>query len=114
MQRAPTEALSVSVDGRRLVVSLLSTDASGVTLLVRKKSSVPEPAALAATFGLTTREAEVLHWVACGKINRDVADILGMSARTVDKHLQHVFEKLHVETRTAAASVVMHGSALQD
>jgi len=53
---------------------------------------------------LTAREAEVLAWVARGKTNRDIADILGMSPRTVNKHLEHVFEKLGVETRTAAAA----------
>ena len=47
--------------------------------------------------------AEVLLWVARGKTNRDIAEILGMSPRTVNKHLEHVFEKLGVETRTAAA-----------
>lgn len=53
---------------------------------------------------LTARESEVLLWVARGKTNRDIADILGMSPRTVNKHLEHIFEKLGVETRTAAAA----------
>ena len=54
---------------------------------------------------LTPREVEVLSWLAKGKTNRDIADILGMSPRTVNKHLEHIFEKLGVETRTAAAAV---------
>jgi len=54
---------------------------------------------------LTAREAEVLSWLAKGKTNRDIADILGMSPRTVNKHLEHIFEKLGVETRTAAAAL---------
>jgi DNA-binding response OmpR family regulator/DNA-binding CsgD family transcriptional regulator len=54
---------------------------------------------------LTPREAEVLSWLAKGKTNRDIADILGMSPRTVNKHLEHIFEKLGVETRTAAAAL---------
>ena len=53
---------------------------------------------------LTPRETEVLTWLARGKTNRDIAEILGMSPRTVNKHLEHVFEKLGVETRTAAAA----------
>jgi DNA-binding response OmpR family regulator/DNA-binding CsgD family transcriptional regulator len=53
---------------------------------------------------LTAREGEVLLWVSRGKTNRDIADILGMSPRTVNKHLEHIFEKLGVETRTAAAA----------
>ena len=53
---------------------------------------------------LTPRETEVLSWVAKGKTNRDIADILGMSPRTVNKHLEHIFEKLGVETRSAATA----------
>ena len=59
------------------------------------------------TLGLTVREAEVLLWVAQGKGNADVATILGMSEKTVKIHLGHIFEKLNVETRTAAAVQAM-------
>jgi len=52
---------------------------------------------------LTPREAEVLLWVAQGKANSDIATILGMSEKTVKIHLGHIFEKLGVESRTAAA-----------
>jgi DNA-binding NarL/FixJ family response regulator len=54
---------------------------------------------------LTPRETEVLSWLAKGKTNRDIADILGMSPRTVNKHLEHIFEKLGVETRSAATAM---------
>ena len=54
---------------------------------------------------LTPREGEVLSWLAKGKTNRDIADILGMSPRTVNKHLEHIFDKLGVETRSAAAAI---------
>ena len=63
--------------------------------------------ALSAAFGLTLREAEVLFWVVSGKTNREIGMILGSSRRTVDKHLEHVFEKLGVETRTSAAGLAM-------
>lgn len=56
----------------------------------------------AALARLTPREREVLDWVAAGKTNRDIAAILGASPRTVEKHLERVYEKLGVETRTAA------------
>jgi len=52
---------------------------------------------------LTTREAEVLNWVAHGKTDEQIAAILGTSTRTVQKHLQNVYAKLGVENRTAAA-----------
>ena len=54
---------------------------------------------------LTPRETEVLSWLAKGKTNRDIAEILGMSHRTVNKHLEHIFEKLSVETRSAATAI---------
>ena len=55
------------------------------------------------TLGLTPREAEVLLWVAQGKGNRDIGLLLEMSEATAKRHLLHIFEKLGVETRTAAA-----------
>ena len=54
--------------------------------------------------GLTEREWEVIRWLATGKTDRDIGEILGISARTVHKHLQHIYEKLGVETRTAAVA----------
>ncbi|SEJ59213.1 DNA-binding response regulator, NarL/FixJ family, contains REC and HTH domains [Pseudomonas linyingensis] len=64
-------------------------------------------AALAHRYQLTGREVEVLEWVACGKTNRDIGEILGLSPRTVNKHLEHVYVKLGVETRTAAAALAI-------
>ncbi|WP_229708049.1 response regulator [Tistrella bauzanensis] len=55
-------------------------------------------------FGLTARESEVLLWVANGKPNRVIAEILELGARTVDKHVERIFAKLGVENRTAAAA----------
>ena len=63
--------------------------------------------AIALSFKLTPREAEVLYWVVKGKINRDIGDIIGSSPMTVKKHLERVFAKLGVETRTAAAGMAM-------
>jgi DNA-binding CsgD family transcriptional regulator len=51
---------------------------------------------------LSARQQQVLHWVAAGKTDRDISTILGISARTVGKHLQRIYERLGVETRTAA------------
>ncbi len=56
---------------------------------------------------LTGREAEVLHWIACGKTNREIGEILSISPRTVNKHLEQVYQKIGVENRTAAASVAL-------
>ncbi|CCF20947.1 Two-component transcriptional regulator, CheY-LuxR families (two-component signal transduction system) [Pseudorhizobium banfieldiae] len=54
-------------------------------------------------FVLTTRESEVLEWIAKGKSNRDIGEILGLSARTVNKHLEQIYVKLGVENRASAA-----------
>lgn len=54
-------------------------------------------------FALTQRESEVLLWIARGKANRDIAEILGLSPRTVNKHLEQVYAKLGVENRASAA-----------
>ena len=54
-------------------------------------------------FRLTTRESEVLEWIAKGKSNRDIGEILGLSARTVNKHLEQIYVKLGVENRASAA-----------
>ena len=64
--------------------------------------------AISLCFRLTAREAEVLYWVIKGKINRDIGDILGSSPMTVKKHLERVYAKLGVETRTAAAALAMN------
>jgi DNA-binding CsgD family transcriptional regulator len=56
---------------------------------------------------LTRREAEILSYVAVGKTNPEIGIILGISWRTVEKHLQHILERLGVETRTAAAAVAL-------
>ncbi|NIB42842.1 response regulator [Pseudomaricurvus alkylphenolicus] len=58
-------------------------------------------------FSLTGREAEVLNWIACGKTNKEIGEILSISPRTVNKHLEQVFQKVGVENRTAAASVAI-------
>ena len=72
-------------------------------IVMREVSDQAVIKAMRDAFTLTLREAEVLHWVAKGKTNRDVGDILGSSPMTVKKHLERVFVKLGVETRTAAA-----------
>ncbi len=51
---------------------------------------------------LTRREIEVLEWVARGKTNTEIGMILYISPRTVSKHLEHIYTKLGVESRTAA------------
>lgn len=62
---------------------------------------MPLPADFSAP-GLTQREDDVMHWLACGKTDAEIAALLTISRRTVQKHLEHIYVKLGVETRTAA------------
>jgi DNA-binding response OmpR family regulator len=72
----------------------------------------PDDEILRGHFPLTMRESEVLLWIAKGKSNRDIGEILGLSARTVNKHLEQIYVKLGVENRASAAvkaAHVLHG-----
>ena len=79
-------------------------------LRLAKDSSTNTPAEFCSELGLTTREGEVLSWLSKGKTNRDIAQILGLSPRTVDKHLEQIYAKLGVENRTAAAAIATSAS----
>ncbi len=102
---APGAVIAVGTStGMRLSVRNLGAAALGETMLlfaVQREG----PAARLADAALTPRETEVLSWLAKGKTNRDIGEILGTSPRTVNKHLEHIFEKLGVETRAAAAAL---------
>jgi len=74
-------------------------------LRLSKESGSALPPEFTSELGLTTREGEVLAWLSKGKTNRDIAQILGLSPRTVDKHLEQIYSKLGVENRTAAAAI---------
>lgn len=66
-------------------------------------SGIAKEEILSQRFALTHREAEILYWLTLGKTNKDISVILELSARTVNKHLEQVFQKLGVDNRTAAA-----------
>jgi DNA-binding response OmpR family regulator/DNA-binding CsgD family transcriptional regulator len=79
-------------------------------LRLAKDSCANMPAQFSSELGLTNREGEVLSWLSKGKTNRDIAQILGLSPRTVDKHLEQIYAKLGVENRTAAAAIAANTS----
>jgi DNA-binding NarL/FixJ family response regulator len=99
-------AVLLLAGGARLSVRNLGAANLGETmLLLAPHKEGATGAARLADASLTPRETEVLSWLAKGKTNRDIGEILGMSPRTVNKHLEHIFEKLGVETRSAAAAL---------
>jgi DNA-binding response OmpR family regulator/DNA-binding CsgD family transcriptional regulator len=77
------------------LLRLIEGDLGSDQTVLRKKLSVTE------------REAEVLLWIARGKSNRDIAEILSLSPRTVNKHLEQIYAKLGVENRTSAAALAV-------
>jgi len=96
----PLDPFVVSGGESQLVVRLL-IDSFQDLLVLQAHRPARDPARLA-SLGLTRRETEVLAWAAKGKTNGEIGDLLGASPRTVQKHLEHIFAKLGVETRTAA------------
>lgn len=112
LRRADTQAAArcvVTVGGRRLDCSFVSTLGSDELLFRLAETADPdqERSALQRAHGVTAREAEVLLWVSRGKPNRDIGEILNISPRTVNKHLEQVFVKLGVENRASAAAVAV-------
>jgi DNA-binding response OmpR family regulator/DNA-binding CsgD family transcriptional regulator len=95
----------IDVERRRLELSFLSS--LGPDELLFRLTEVNETAdeqLLQRSLALTTREAQVLLWISRGKSNREIGEILSISPRTVNKHLEQVFVKLGVENRAAAAA----------
>lgn len=97
-----------------LAIKLVGNSASGEPLLKLIDGERPTGAAmLKLQLTLTERESEVLYWIANGKTNREAAEILAVSPRTVNKHLEQIFPKLGVENRTAAAGVALRLIAVE-
>jgi DNA-binding response OmpR family regulator/DNA-binding CsgD family transcriptional regulator len=95
---------SLTENGRQLEFSHLGQTGPDEFLL-RVTEIIPgaEISFLKERFAITLREAEVLMWIGHGKTNRDISEILGISPRTVNKHLEQIYEKLGVENRASAA-----------
>ncbi|HEY3697230.1 DNA-binding response regulator [Phenylobacterium sp.] len=102
----PFATAPFQIGERRLQLSVLGrTEAGEVFFRVTELTQGDKGETLRSALGLTAREAEVLVWVARGKSNKDISEILNISPRTVNKHLEQVFTKLGVENRAAAAAI---------
>lgn len=109
----PLSPLVAEREDKKLTVRLIS-DVNGDSLVLEETASRLSPHSILGQFSLTEREAEVLYWVAEGKTNGEIGTILSTSARTVAKHLEHIYQKIGVETRTAAATLVLEALTFQD
>lgn len=105
----PSERAARLILGERVVeVGLISRDVQGECLLrLVEGRETPQSSVLKTHLPVSDREAQVLNWIAQGKSNRDIADILEMSPRTVNKHLERIFRKIGVENRTSAAVIAL-------
>ncbi|MCJ8142386.1 response regulator transcription factor [Ancylobacter sp. A5.8] len=100
--------LSVEGSPRRLRLSYVGQIGPDELLLrIVEDGGVPPEQVLRAKLNLTAREAEVLMWLARGKANRDIGEILGLSPRTVNKHLEQIYSKIGVENRAAATALAV-------
>lgn len=109
LQQQPeqNQTLALDVPTYPLSVKFIGHQQDGMLLKLLDGKKPTGAKLLQTALNLTEREAEVLHWVANGKSNRDIAEILTMSPRTVNKHLEQIFPKLGVENRTAAAAIAL-------
>lgn len=100
------QEITLSVKGQTLRLSYLGEIKRGEHLLRIVEGDRDDTGSiLKERFSLTERESDVLTWITNGKSNKEIASILNMSPRTVNKHLDRVFAKLGVENRTSAAIV---------
>ena len=104
----PVAPLVVTAGTKRLVVRLVGEP--GRRVLFLDEQYVDMSLATVEQLGLRRREAEILKWVAAGKRDGEIATILAISPRTVHHHLERIYRKLNVETRTAAAAMAMHAA----
>jgi DNA-binding response OmpR family regulator/DNA-binding CsgD family transcriptional regulator len=101
-------AVKLEVAGITIEIALSESDQPAEMLVkITEIGEASKVALLEARSGLTHREAEVLLWVSYGKTNRTISEILGISPRTVNKHLEQIFKKLGVETRAGATALAV-------
>lgn len=100
--------LKCVIGGVSIEIALSESDQPAEVLVkITETGEDTKVALLEARSGLTHREAEVLLWVSYGKTNRTISEILGISPRTVNKHLEQIFKKLGVETRAGATALAV-------
>lgn len=104
----PRVPLTADREGRRLEMRIVVEGARRLLLLEERRTDPVMPSELA-PLCLSRRETEVMTWIVEGKTNGEIATILGMSERTVEKHVTHILSKFGVETRTAAAARTLSG-----
>jgi DNA-binding CsgD family transcriptional regulator len=100
----PSLPLRLEQEGKQLIIRFVCDRPQNQYLLLLEEQKIRSLSVeLLELLGLTKREAEVLFWVAQDKSNAEIAALLSCSDGTVKKHLEHIYQKLNVQTRMAAA-----------
>jgi len=103
------QLMLTDTDEYQLLISYIGKSGPDEYLLrIIENDFITTQTRLSKIFGLTTREGEVLTWIANGKSNRDIGVILGLSPRTINKHLERIHRKMGVENRTAATALALN------
>jgi DNA-binding CsgD family transcriptional regulator len=92
---------------RAMALPALEPAREGETIVMFQEQPTVAASVQFASLPLTPRERDVMQWLAAGKTDRDIAGVMGCSHRTVQKHLERIYTKLGVETRTAAVMRVL-------
>jgi DNA-binding CsgD family transcriptional regulator len=90
-----------------VIIRFIACNSSGETCLSVQEDPLERTAGDLQKLGLTKRESEVLYWISQGKRNSEIGMILGTKPKTITKHVEKIFQKLSVETRSAAAGVAL-------
>ena len=110
MQDSP---LILAREGKHLGIRLVSDMDQSILVLEEQLATTMQPKSLV-PLRLSPREGQVLGWVSQGKTNKEVGMILELSPRTVEKHLEHIYQKIGVESRTAAAAKAYENKSMSD
>jgi DNA-binding CsgD family transcriptional regulator len=106
LRSAERPSLIIEKEDRCIKITLLNDFTTGDSILIITETDNSLSLHNLQGYDLSRREVEVLSWLSKGKTNVEIAVILGTSRRTVEKHVEHIFAKLGVETRAAAAAKV--------
>src|SRR5262249_35280993 len=97
--------LILAREDKHLVIRLIS-DVDQSLLVLEEQLAPTMQSKSVVPLRLSPREGQILDWVSQGKTNKEVGRILELSPRTVEKHLEHIYQKIGVESRTAASAKV--------
>lgn len=104
----PGQRLSIDYDSHKLDINVIEFKSDDEVLLkLTEPETISAEKKLQQALNITERESEVLLWLANGKTNKEIAEILSISVRTAHKHLEQIFPKLGVDNRTSAAAVAL-------